>query len=55
MTDDELERARRHLLVSLTLASPGSPVRVPILAQISATDAELARRGKPGPARSSKI
>jgi hypothetical protein len=55
MTDDELERARRHLLVSLTLASPGSPARVPILAQISATDAELARRGKPGPARSSKI
>ena len=44
MTDDELERARCHLLVSLTLASPGSPMRVPILAQISAIDAEQARR-----------
>jgi hypothetical protein len=55
MTDDELERARRHLLVSLTLASPGPPVRGPILAQISATDAELARRGKPVPPSSSKI
>jgi len=49
MTDDELERDRRHLLVSLTLASPGSRVRVPILAQISAIDAELARLGKPVP------
>ncbi len=44
MTDDELERARRHLVVSLTLASPGSHLRVPILAQISAIDAEQARR-----------
>jgi hypothetical protein len=54
MTDDELERARRHLVVSLTLASPGSHVRVPILTQISAIDAELARRGKPVPP-SSKV
>ena len=54
MTDDELERARRHLAVSLTLASPGSHVRVPILTQISAIDAELARRGKPVPP-SSKV
>jgi hypothetical protein len=54
MTDDELERARRHLVVSLTLASPGSRVRVPILAHISAIDAELARRGKPVPP-SSKV
>jgi hypothetical protein len=29
MTDSELERARRHLLVSLTLAAPGSHVRNP--------------------------
>lgn len=32
MTDSELERARRHLMVSLSLAFPGSPVRGPILA-----------------------
>ena len=44
MTDDELERARRHLTVSLSLAFPGSPVRGPILAHISAIDAELAAR-----------
>jgi hypothetical protein len=35
MTDSELERARRHLMVSLSLAFPGSPVRGPILAHIS--------------------
>ncbi len=44
MTDSELERARRDLMVSLSLALPGSPVRGPILAQISAIDAELAER-----------
>jgi hypothetical protein len=44
MTDSELERARRHLMVSLSLALPGSPVREPILAHISAIDAELAGR-----------
>jgi hypothetical protein len=43
-TDSELERARRHLMVSLSLAFPGSPVRGPILAHISAIDAELAER-----------
>jgi hypothetical protein len=32
MTNSELERARRHLVVSLSLAFPGSPVRGPILA-----------------------
>jgi hypothetical protein len=54
MTDDELERARRHLMVSLTLAFPGSPVWGPILAQISAIDVEQARRAsQPGPARRS--
>jgi LmbE family N-acetylglucosaminyl deacetylase len=30
MTSPELERARRDLQVSLALAFPGSPVRVPI-------------------------
>jgi S-adenosyl methyltransferase len=46
MTDSELERARRHLMASLSLALPGSPGREPILllAQISALDAELAGR-----------
>jgi hypothetical protein len=44
MTDSELERARRDLLVSLSLAFPGSPVRAPILAHITAIDAELAER-----------
>ena len=48
MTDRELEDARRHLMVSLSLAFPGSPVRGPILAHISAIDAELAgRAGRP--------
>jgi hypothetical protein len=44
MTDSELERARRHLMVSLSLALPGSPVREPILAHISAIDAGLAKQ-----------
>jgi hypothetical protein len=44
MTDSEVERARRHLMVSLSLALPGSPMRGPILAHISAIDAELAER-----------
>jgi hypothetical protein len=48
MTAGELERAKRDLLVSLSLAFPGSPVSVPILARLSAIDAELAdRTGKP--------
>jgi hypothetical protein len=38
----ELERTRRELQASLTLARPGSPVRVPIEAQMSAIDTELA-------------
>jgi hypothetical protein len=49
MTDSELERARRHLMVSLSLAFPGSPVRGPILAHISAIDAELAERASRRP------
>ena len=44
LTAGELERARRDLQVSLSLAVPGSPVREPILAQISAVDRELADR-----------
>jgi hypothetical protein len=44
LTAGELERARRDLQVSLALAWPGSPVRGPIQAQMSAIDAELAGR-----------
>jgi hypothetical protein len=44
MTAGELERARRDLEVSLSLAVPGSLVREPILAQMSAVDRELAGR-----------
>ena len=50
MTDSELDRARRHLMVSLSLAYPGSPVRGAILAQISAIDAEVAGRESRRPA-----
>jgi hypothetical protein len=46
LTSPELERARRDLEVSLALAFPGSPVRVPILAHLSAIDRELAERTK---------
>jgi hypothetical protein len=44
LTAAELERARRALAASLALARPGSPARVPILAQLNAIDTELARR-----------
>jgi hypothetical protein len=44
MTSAELELARRHLEVSLALALPGSPVRVPILSELGAIDRELAGR-----------
>jgi hypothetical protein len=47
LTAAELEHARRELAASLALARPGSPVRVPILARISAIDAEIAERGTP--------
>jgi hypothetical protein len=47
MTDDQLQRARRDLEVSLALAFPGSPARVPILAHLSAIEAELASRQNP--------
>jgi hypothetical protein len=44
LTIDELERARRDLQVSRSLALPGSAVAVPIEAHLSAIDAELAGR-----------
>jgi len=46
LTGRELEQARRDLAASLALTRPDSPVRVPILAQMTAIDAELA--GRPG-------
>jgi hypothetical protein len=45
LTAAELDHARRDLQVRLALAAPGSPVREPILAHMSAIDAELAERG----------
>ena len=44
LTARELQRARRELVASLALARPDSPARVPILAHITAIDAELAGR-----------
>lgn len=44
LTAGELERARRDLAVSLALVHPDSPVRVPIEAQLTAIDTELAGR-----------
>jgi hypothetical protein len=44
MTTDELQRARRHLEVSLALSFPGSPVRGTIITHLTAIDSELARR-----------
>ncbi len=44
LTARQLERARRELHASLALVRPDSPARVPILAQMSAIDTELARR-----------
>jgi hypothetical protein len=44
LTGRELEQARRDLAASLALARADSPARVPILAQITAIDAELAGR-----------
>jgi hypothetical protein len=44
LTGPELEQARRELAASLALSRPGSPARVPILASMSAIDAELAHR-----------
>jgi hypothetical protein len=44
LTGRELQQARRELSASLALARPDSPARVPILAQMTAIDAELAAR-----------
>lgn len=44
LTTPELDRARRELAASLALARPGSPVRVPAEAYLSAIDTELAER-----------
>lgn len=44
LTTSQLERARRDLQISLALAFPGSPVRVPILTEMAAVEAELAKR-----------
>ena len=44
LTVGELERTRRDLQVSLALITPGSPARAPLLAHLSAIDAELAKR-----------
>jgi len=44
LTAAELERAKRELTASLALVRPGSPARVPILAQMSAIETELAGR-----------
>jgi hypothetical protein len=44
MTAAELDRTRRDLEASLALAWPGSALRVPIEAHITAIDAELAQR-----------
>jgi hypothetical protein len=47
LTPPELERTRRELRASLALARPGSPVTAPILASLTAIDAELATRQQP--------
>ncbi len=44
LTDRELEHARRELTASLALSRPGSAIRAPIQAQLSAIDGELAER-----------
>jgi hypothetical protein len=44
LTAGELERTRRELRASLALVRPDSPARGPILAHMSAIDAELAAR-----------
>jgi hypothetical protein len=44
-----LDGGRRELAASLALARPGSPGRAPILARISAIDAELAGHSTPRP------
>lgn len=54
LTAGELERTRRELRASLALARADSPAQVPILAHLSAIDAELAARGT-GPSGAGKV
>jgi hypothetical protein len=49
LTGRELEQARRELAASLALARPDSPLRVPILARLTAIDAELSSRSASRP------
>ena len=51
LTAGELDRTRRELAASLALARPDSPARVPILAHLAATGAELAAQAAARPAR----
>jgi|SRR6516165_4627024 hypothetical protein len=44
LTTGELERVQRELSASLALVRPDSPVRMPILAHMSAIDEEFAAR-----------
>ncbi len=44
LTAGELAQTRRELRASLALTRPDSPVRVPILTQLSAVETELAER-----------
>ena len=49
LTSRELEHARRELAASLALTRTGSPARVPIVARLTAVDAELTRRAAAQP------
>ena len=49
LTARQLERAQRELAASLALVRPDSPARVPILAQMSAIETELAGRAAERP------
>jgi hypothetical protein len=49
LTSPELEQVRRELAASLALSRPGSPVRLPILASMTAIDVELAHRSASRP------
>jgi hypothetical protein len=52
LTDRELDHARRELAASLALSRPGSPIRTPIQAQLTAIDAEMADRAQDNPTAS---
>jgi hypothetical protein len=47
MSAADLEHAQRQLRASLALTRPGSPMRAPTEAQLSAIDAEVAERAEP--------